>query len=139
MIARNTWRHTGSLSAAALLLIALAGCESPALMANRPEDRTQTARPPANLEPPQWPANSEIGTSNAPAASEGAAPPALGGNGPAGLARVPLGEPGIIDAAREVTPSVVAVRPANRDGLGSGVIVSRNGYILTNNHVVRGT
>jgi S1-C subfamily serine protease len=34
---------------------------------------------------------------------------------------------------------VVSVRPAGREGLGSGVIVSRNGYILTNNHVVRGS
>ena len=124
------WQRAGMATGAALLGLAVSGCETPAFM----EDRTSANRPaPVAIEPPQW-----------PTASEGDP----GGTGPApqfripsngGDARVPLGDPGVIEAARDVTPSVVSVRPSGREGLGSGVIVSRNGYIVTNNHVVRGS
>ena len=33
---------------------------------------------------------------------------------------------------------VITGREYHQQGLGSGVIVSENGYILTNNHVVEG-
>jgi S1-C subfamily serine protease len=126
----SLWRRAGLPAGAALLALTLVGCETPAFMESRngPNGSARVA-----VEPPVW-----------PAAGEGAA----GGTAPApqfhipsngGDANVPLGDPGVIEAARDVTPSVVSVRPAGREGLGSGVIVSRNGYILTNNHVVRGS
>jgi 2-alkenal reductase len=47
----------------------------------------------------------------------------------------------IIDAVEEVAPSVVTVTGeiAGRPVSGSGVVISTEGYILTNNHVVEGT
>jgi S1-C subfamily serine protease len=44
----------------------------------------------------------------------------------------------VADIARRVLPAVVSVevRSPSGSGTGSGVVVDRNGYILTNNHVV---
>lgn len=44
----------------------------------------------------------------------------------------------IADIAKRVSPAVVSidVRSADAAGSGSGVIIDKNGYILTNNHVV---
>ncbi|GAM98815.1 htrA protease [alpha proteobacterium U9-1i] len=49
----------------------------------------------------------------------------------------------VIDVVERVGPAVISVRRASRgrdlyDGAGSGVIVSPDGYALTNHHVVRG-
>lgn len=84
-----------------------------------------------------------------------AAPPAAGASAPAGS--------GYAAAARQATPAVVSVvasklarganpedprfrfllpngrpHPPTQTGLGSGVIVSPEGYLLTNNHVIEG-
>jgi S1-C subfamily serine protease len=50
-----------------------------------------------------------------------------------------LGDPDIIESARRVTPSVVSVQPVSGRGMGSGIIVSENGYVITNSHVVQGS
>ncbi len=44
----------------------------------------------------------------------------------------------IADIAQRVSPAVVSidVRTADAAGTGSGVVIDRNGYVLTNNHVV---
>jgi S1-C subfamily serine protease len=44
----------------------------------------------------------------------------------------------VADIARRVSPAVVSIdiRTADLAGSGSGVIIDKNGYILTNNHVV---
>jgi S1-C subfamily serine protease len=40
-----------------------------------------------------------------------------------------------INAAKRIKPAVVHIKVGTRGATGSGVIVSSNGYILTNNHV----
>ena len=44
----------------------------------------------------------------------------------------------VADIAQRVEPAVVAiaVHTSTVDGIGSGVVIDKNGYILTNNHVV---
>ena len=56
-------------------------------------------------------------------ASQPAAPAASGGDG-------------VVDAVAKVKPAVVRI--ATNSGSGSGVIIDKDGYILTNNHVVEG-
>jgi len=57
--------------------------------------------------------------------------------------------PGIADVVARVKPSVVAIntevltrdyfnRPSTQEGAGSGWIISKNGIIVTNNHVIEG-
>jgi S1-C subfamily serine protease len=49
----------------------------------------------------------------------------------------------VIRVVDEIGPAVIGIRRTSRmrelyDGAGSGVIISPDGYALTNNHVVRG-
>lgn len=123
---RTRSRVAPAAGALALALIA-GGCERVAYM----EDRPGPSSPRVQVEPPVWsepPAGSTAGRRGAPSGSTGDRSP---------VANARLGDPGVMEAAREVTPSVVSVR--HDDSLGSGVIVSTNGYIVTNSHVVRGT
>jgi S1-C subfamily serine protease len=74
----------------------------------------------------------QAGTRNVPGiSSPGISAPALGGNS--------------VESAREavvtkVRPSVVQITVRNGQGigLGSGVVIDKRGYIITNNHVVQG-
>lgn len=63
------------------------------------------------------------------------------GAGPAALL-LPQ-EQTIIDIVRHISPAVVAVttydKNGDEDGVGSGVIVTKDGNILTNNHVITGS
>ncbi|MFN3651950.1 MAG: S1C family serine protease [Armatimonadota bacterium] len=114
------------LAAAALGAASLAGCATiPAYMQSR-ENRPRagvTTPAPRNMEPPVWP------ESRTGAAQDGATPPSFGGT---------QAEGGIVEVAQEVTPSVVSIQPLDKRGMGSGLIVTKNGYVLTNSHVVRG-
>jgi serine protease Do len=67
---------------------------------------------------------------------------------PKASADIPADEP-VAQVASQVSPSVVQVNiravqvtpfgPAEEKGVGSGVIYRKDGYIITNNHVVQGT
>lgn len=63
------------------------------------------------------------------------------GRGPAALL-LPQ-EQQIINIVRRISPAVVAVKTYDKsgdeDGVGSGVIVTSNGDVLTNNHVITGS
>ncbi len=52
--------------------------------------------------------------------------------------RVAVEEARRVDLVRKLTPSVVAIFAADGNGGGSGVVVSPDGYVVTNFHVVMG-
>jgi len=128
----------------ALGLLMTSGCERLASMDDRGLQGAERREPLRNVEPPKWPSETrerqgesavspramEEGAKDPPRVTGAPAPPRRGAH---------LGDPDVIESARRVTPSVVSVQPMNGRGLGSGVIVSENGYVITNSHVVQGS
>jgi serine protease Do len=124
-------------------LVLTSGCERLASLDDTGVQSPERRAPLRNVEPPKWPAADAGGDETAgrgarpgaesaadlPKPTDAPAPPLRGAH---------LGDPDVIESARRVTPSVVSVQPMNGRGLGSGVIVSENGYVITNSHVVQG-
>lgn len=123
-------------------LVLTSGCERLASMDDGSRERVERRAPLRNVEPPAWPADAgeDRGAAAGPlAAAEGTMDPPKVSTTPAPPLRgAHLGDPDIIESARRVTPSVVSVQPLSGRGMGSGVIVSKNGYVITNSHVVQG-
>lgn len=125
-------------------LLVTSGCEQQASMDDRGGPSAERQEALRNVEPPRWPVDTSLspdpkplnpstGTATGkdlPKATDAPAPPLRGAH---------LGDPDIIESARRVTPSVVSVQPMSGRGMGSGIIVSENGYVITNSHVVQGS
>lgn len=92
---------------------------------------TQTATPVATRTP--TPPASQPATTTPPASTGTAQQPATPGSTNTPAVR-PGGEMSVVEVVRLAEPSIVRI--ATGTGVGSGFIVSEDGYIVTNNHVV---
>lgn len=124
-------------------LVMTSGCERLASMDDRGLEVSRRRAPLQNVEPPKWPeevgdADGQTGANRRAGAESAMDPPRVARAPAAPLRGTHLGDPDVIESARRVTPSVVSVQPMDGRGLGSGVIVSENGYVITNSHVVQG-
>jgi S1-C subfamily serine protease len=138
---RRRWLLAGTLGVG---LVMTSGCERLASMDDRGLEASRRREPLRNVEPPKWPeeaaGTSRGATVNPRTSAESATdPPRVATTPAAPLRGAHLGDPDVIESARRVTPSVVSVQPMDGRGLGSGVIVSENGYVITNSHVVQGS